>query len=525
MNKRYLFADHQKTIKELEETYKRFEKGVQIKLFLSEEVDDEFLKYLIDNLDDFQVTTINYKAKKFENKILPLVEKCNLEEFSIETLEYSEFEDVEKALKEKHTLRSFSYKSKVIQDLDPFLKCLTPLKDLQSLCLSNILISSEFYDIFKSNQGIIEIQLEDLNGVETEKMLILLKDQQNLSKLILKDFPFNEECDSLLREILKIKKMKTMKLNRVEFSIMGVIYENYDISLQTLKLDKCKIYNKNLPRMAEFLKKNRSLKELSLLYNPFADEGLSYLCKGLVENKSINYLGLTFPSRTSFKSLECFENVFKTNSFIKVLEIYKMKMGSLIKPFMNGLKSNESIEKLVLKRCEIGDDDCEYIGECLMENKKIERMSLEMNNIKAKGVELLFKHLHENTTLKYLNLSKNEIEDKGCKNIGDYFPHGNLQSFNLSETKITDEGVSFLMNGLSRSQSLKIIDLNKTLITEKSIQDIYEMLLYNHIIYIVRINQELNELTDRYETYIDRNSEEQPMKITARHPNINFYFI
>lgn len=519
MDRVFIDISKQNNLQNIQEIYKLFKNGESISLLISEGLKEEVLEFIIGNLHIHQISKFYFIGENIENNILSLIEKCDLTSLII-FLNYVHFGDRKISLKLKHLLK-FHFSSDTIQDINPFLKELQSLNSLQTLQLTNIKITNEFYDILKSNLSISDIHLNGVRELNIGRFLKLLVSLKNLDKLTLNDLEWSKKNNLHLKELLKERKMKLLELNKLKtLNLYKIMKNNQDLSIKMLIINDCEVRDQDIESIM-FLIKNNSLKEISISYQLFSNEGLKILCNGLLKNKSVVTLNISSKILCQLKS---FEQLFLQNSIIEEVSLCDMDLELLLQPFMNGLKYNRVITKVKLNNCKICDKDCIWIGECLRENKSIKKLLLNDNKIKDVGVEHILKSLKDDSVLEWLSLSSNSITEDGCLFIRYYLYNGNLTDLSFSSNNISDKGFSYLMDGLSKNQRLKSLYLYKTEINQNFIHYIREMLIYNYTIESIYVDQKFENLMEEFQPLFKRNKGLKPLKIVKKYQDINFYF-
>ena len=160
------------------------------------------------------------------------------------------------------------------------------------------------------------------------------------------------------------------------------------------------------------------------------------------------------------------------------------------------MKYNVNIIHLNLSNNPLTENSSAILENILKFNVFLEELNLSNTNLKDKGIEILYNCLIDNKSLKNLDLSKNNITCEGANFLKKML---NLNSFleilNISSNKLNDENDNQTINdGFKLNKSLKIIDISDCNYTDKSIIYLFEILIENKNIEILKLNyNEINE--------------------------------
>ena len=92
-------------------------------------------------------------------------------------------------------------------------------------------------------------------------------------------------------------------------------------------------------------------------------------------------------------------------------------------------------------------------------------------------------------------MDHNEIDDKDVKKIGDSLNGNNqIEHMVLSSNKISDDGISDLLNNLPKLKSLQTLWLNNNFVTDKSLQKLMNFVKNNEL---TTLSIENNDLSDK----------------------------
>eukprot|EP00812_Abedinium_dasypus_P001934 NODE_1234_length_1201_cov_315.315009.p1 GENE.NODE_1234_length_1201_cov_315.315009~~NODE_1234_length_1201_cov_315.315009.p1 ORF type:complete len:383 (+),score=118.59 NODE_1234_length_1201_cov_315.315009:124-1149(+) len=125
------------------------------------------------------------------------------------------------------------------------------------------------------------------------------------------------------------------------------------------------------------------------------------------------------------------------------------------------LKTNKTLERLLLQVNNIGDDGAKALAEALKSNDTLTRLSLGMNRIGRDGAKALAEALKSNDRLTMLYLSNNLIGSAGAKALAEALKtNKTLTHLFLNVNYIGDDGSEALAEALKSNNTLKVLDLN-----------------------------------------------------------------
>ena len=143
--------------------------------------------------------------------------------------------------------------------------------------------------------------------------------------------------------------------------------------------------------------------------------------KSLHHNTVLNELLLRYASIES-SDMPSLVQMLASNDTLRVVDISVNNIGSYGCQYLADCKSI-SLNKLIMRCCELGVGGADKIGKMLRENKSITYIDLAYNRIGDEGVEKLVQHLKCNKTIKHLCLWDNNITIKGANHLKRLFNH------------------------------------------------------------------------------------------------------
>ncbi|MAZ80710.1 MAG: hypothetical protein CMP18_02875 [Rickettsiales bacterium] len=279
-------------------------------------------------------------------------------------------------------------------------------------------------------------------------------------------------------------------------------------TLNDLRLKESGIVVEKGAKFLELMAKNKNILSLDLRDNYAKDvEEVIKLINPTL--KSIN-LGSCFGARGNVSKF--LKNLIENKASLQKLSLQHIGLDkNLI-----GLEESALVAKLILEAGlkkinlgfnKIGDDAFIELVKALNDKKCIlEKLDLCYNKIGLKGAKALLDHLSKNNDISLRTLSLNS-NDLGCEgavtilqlrklkhlnlrqvmddisvtsNFADVLSSNkDLETLNLSQNKITDEGVDQVVKGLDGNENLKELIINGNLIGDKGAENIANMLKKN----------------------------------------------
>ncbi len=259
---------------------------------------------------------------------------------------------------------------------------------------------------------------------------------------------------------------------------------------------------------------------------------------------NFNNNNISIPNKNSQESTKSILFQYK-NNLLREWNFYKRSLDSSgVKVVAAAIKFNYSLEKLLIRSCQIEDNDLEIIlnglrfnarnnsnpgninlcginkignryshnnfepaNEDLQDNKThqfsmipiyshINELDLMYNNISNKGCEILGDFMSTNSTIKYLNIGMNSlIEYDGIKSLINGITINNtLIQLQLQGLKINDNCSSIFKELFEHNKGLKVIEIPNNMITHISIKEWQTVLEENDG--LVELNFSANKLQD-----------------------------
>lgn len=157
------------------------------------------------------------------------------------------------------------------------------------------------------------------------------------------------------------------------------------------------------------------IKTLILSYNCTSDAGCGYLGKAICISNTINRLELE-NCEIGDNGCKYLRRGIERNQTIRSLNIAANRFGDLgAREIQSFLLRNSSLAKLDISRNRLGPQRTMEIAKGLTMNRSLKNLRMNINRIGARGAQLLAKMLINNHSLEELELSYNEIFNDGVQ--------------------------------------------------------------------------------------------------------------
>ncbi len=157
-------------------------------------------------------------------------------------------------------------------------------------------------------------------------------------------------------------------------------------------------------------------------------------------------------------SVKAFSEMLKSNNHLTSLLLCDGTLTIELMPLIaNALKENRTIKELYLHDNDIDDESCQMLSEALKKNQSIEKLILQRNRISnngARAIANLLEHTHIGV--------ENKLEEG---KIGIKVEASHLESINLSENFIRDEGAIAISKAVHKNLFLKEVDMRQNCLT------------------------------------------------------------
>ena len=249
--------------------------------------------------------------------------------------------------------------------------------------------------------------------------------------------------------------------NKILYDFRNYTGNEFSISKNNLQIFCDKINNDNFEIIISILKyPPEPISRIHFLNNFNKELSEFYFQKILLTIMTHN------PDLLSFSFSKC-ENIS-----IKILSFESCKLGDAqMKIIAEGIKENQNIIALMLRKNNITSQGGIYISEFMNNNKNMRQLFLGDNKIKDKGLKTLLDTLSTvNRNITNLDLSNNGLVLDDFNNLADYLKTNPiLNSLDLSNNKFELKSAINLGAIITTTKSIKSINMSNMGITSDNI--------------------------------------------------------
>ena len=334
----------------------------------------------------------------------------------------------------------------------------------------------------------LHLNCSDVGDVGATALAEVLRTNTTLNSLGLCDNPgIGNPSVMSLCEALKVNTtLSSLDLSGTGISDAGVlslveVLKTNASSLTSLLLSDIKISHQSLKSIAEVLRVNSTLKELTFEGNKVGVGGTKLIAESLKANTTLKLLSL---SRNNIKA-KCgslFSDSLKVNGTLESLTLAKNALGSHgAQRLSDGLRVNTSLRHLDLSWNSIGSEGAESIAETIRVNASLTSLKLQGNNIGDPGANKVSEALKVNVSLEDLNLSFNAIGAAGAESIAEALKsNATLTALDLGCNVIGDNGAQSLCEALKKNATLTTLAVSDNNIHSAGAQAFDELQGHNN---------------------------------------------
>ncbi len=163
----------------------------------------------------------------------------------------------------------------------------------------------------------------------------------------------------------------------------------------------------------------------------------------------------------------------RSNHTLETLSLYsqgspflKIDVASIARGLTDN--SNSALQKLVLQGCKVTDDGTKALVTMLSSNVTLKSLNLSLNRITDVGVQFLAEVLTKNNrSLTSLDLSSNLVTDIGAEFLASMLEvNASLERLILSRNSIYSKGVGHLADAMKHNNTLTVLMLDRRSIYE-----------------------------------------------------------
>ena len=164
------------------------------------------------------------------------------------------------------------------------------------------------------------------------------------------------------------------------------------------------------------------------------------------------------------KCVSILSEILKTNKTIKTLELDSSSLTGGIKQVSDSLCNNETLEELVLYNVTgITDEDMTHLSTILATNTTLKELWLPYCNITDNGVRYICEGLTKNQTLTLLNISHNhQITSVSTSTIADLIQTTtSLTTLFLYNTSLNNDDIKTICTSLNKNITIRELRLSR----------------------------------------------------------------
>ncbi|XP_070622786.1 uncharacterized protein [Erythrolamprus reginae] len=300
----------------------------------------------------------------------------------------------------------------------------------------------------------------------------------------------------LAEVVRKKQRLKTLHLylNNEDNEAMEELCEGLkhpECTVKTLKLDGEILTESCSRNLAEVLRKNQSLRELTLFLNNLDDKIMEVLCDGLKKPEcTVETLQLAEGVITKSGSRHLAE-VIRKKQRLKTLYLYlNNEDNEAMEVLCEGLKHPECTVKTLKLYGEILTESCSRnLAEVFRKNQSLTELTLFLKNLDDKIMEVLCDGLKKpECTIETLNLTEGVITKSGSRHLAEVIrKKQRLKTLYLYLNNDDNEAMEVLCEGLKHPEcTVKTLELGGEILTESCSRNLAE---------VFRKTQRLRELT------------------------------
>ncbi|STX28003.1 Ran GTPase-activating protein (RanGAP) involved in mRNA processing and transport [Legionella beliardensis] len=351
------------------------------------------------------------------------------------------------SVKELHFLNGFA-------DLNFLRLILSAVNGKNSIVSLSIIIPDifKYYEEWTSTFPLIIQQIKNLENLAHFKLTDLEFDE-NMIKTFIDSVVLMPNLTELTLDNAKIPNAFLPYLAKIIQS---------NITLKALNISNNYISQHNgVVSLAKALSQNNTL--LSFNYSSRLEKALSkqHDVTAFLEAISLNN-SLTTITLDGFRiekeGTPLLAQWIKNNNTIKNLSLEACRIAVSI--FLKAISHNSSLKSLSLEANPISESDEEVIAGEIKNNTSLTRLSLRTTNLSNRGISLISQALHDNHSIQILDLSNNNIGNEGIRAFARMLEtNKTLTSVNLDLNPFDSVGAEFLFQALKKNKKLAVLQL------------------------------------------------------------------
>ena len=210
------------------------------------------------------------------------------------------------------------------------------------------------------------------------------------------------------------------------------------------------------------MKEQQTGKEWSIDLNSSSPESTAVIINNL--NKCTVWRLDIWDTSLDSKCVSILSEILKTNKTIKRLVLWSSSLTDGIKQVSDNLFNNETLEQLVLYNVtDITDEDMTHLSTMLATNTTLKELHLINCNITDNGVRYICEGLTKNQTLTTLNISHNrQITSVSTSTIADLIQTTtSLTRLFLDNTSLNNDDIKTICTSLTKNYTIRELRLSR----------------------------------------------------------------
>ena len=386
---------------------------------------------------------------------------------------------------------------------------------------------------------VLRIGGNDLKSNGVIRISLSISRLSKLRMLAINDNQITEEAaDSIAVAICNNKQLTELNLNnnllRKGVDKIANALHAHNIPLESLGLSSNEIPEEAANALADAIKNNCLLEVLNLSNNNLYTGGVITIAKSLANLSSLKSLNFS-SNKTGSGAADAIASVILANSWLDTLYLYDNHLETGVNVIANALKQISGLKKLNLNDNRIPECAGEDLAGAILSNKSLQVVQFANNNLKTKGIVAISRALSNltelqtfstfnnyctgeasdaialaissNVNLKTIYVCENNLQ-AGVTKIANALNHVSVKELNFRDSNISESaasefavtisnqhcleklvldcnhlgtnGILTLTRSLHSLNTLKLLNLDNTSLTEEAADAIALALLSNH---------------------------------------------
>ena len=261
-----------------------------------------------------------------------------------------------------------------------------------------------------------------------------------------------------------------------EDSIIANALSCHDTSIVRLFLFDNPIGNNGALRLAKALEENKTVSRLILSNNGIFEKGMQALTNAFKKHP-FTMLGIS-KNRLDRTCMDNLAEVIRTQTTLEELSLIKNDLfPEAVRGFMDALPSNRGLRSLELEKnlC-CNSYVMSQFAQVLKVNSTLTNLSLSKTGITSREIVKWEGCLSSNYTLRELDLSRNEIDDRGLQTLVVMLAENEtVRDVDISENMITPASIPLLRDLFEYNESIVVFEVFNENIEEKDADELLEI--------------------------------------------------